>query len=243
MSKRNLSYFAADVHLGLDVKNKDARETRFVSFLRFIPKDSTDTLYLLGDIWDFWYEYDDVVPKGYVRVFAALTDLIDAGVKVKFFPGNHDIWCYSYFAELGIEIVNQPMVTEIGGKRFFLAHGDGLGKGMYSYKLLKWIFHWKLCQTLFSSLHPKIAFRLGRRWSMNSRLAKSEEYYFRGADEPLYQYSAQMAVDDSIDCFIYGHYHNSVDLTLPSGARMVILKDWMDSSPYAVFDGEILRIY
>ena len=111
---RNLTYFASDVHLGLQVSDPAGREARFVSFLRSIPAAETEALYLLGDIWDFWYEYRDVVPKGYVRVFGALTDLMDAGVKVYFFPGNHDIWAYGYFEELGMKILEQPYVTEIG---------------------------------------------------------------------------------------------------------------------------------
>ena len=113
---RNLTYFASDVHLGLQVADPAGREARFVSFLRSIPAAETEALYLLGDIWDFWYEYRDVVPKGYVRVFGALTDLMDAGVKVYFFPGNHDIWAYGYFEELGMKILEQPYVTDIGGK-------------------------------------------------------------------------------------------------------------------------------
>ena len=115
---RNLTYFASDVHLGLQVADPAGREARFVSFLKRIPAAETDALYLLGDIWDFWYEYRDVVPKGSVRVFGALTDLMDAGVKVYFFPGNHDIWAYGYFEELGMKILEQPYVTEIGGKTF-----------------------------------------------------------------------------------------------------------------------------
>lgn len=242
MSNRILTYFVADVHLGLNVKNRKGREERFVSFLKSIPKENTDTLYLLGDIWDFWYEYKDVVPKGYVRVFAALVDLIDAGVHVKFIPGNHDIWCYSYFSELGMEVVNQPLITEISGTKFCLAHGDGLGKGMYSYKLMKWAFHWKPFQKMFSMLHPWLAFRLGKGWSKKSRLAKSEDYQFRGEDESLYKYSVELEARHGVECFVYGHYHCSVDSVLPAGARFIILKDWMDSSPYAVYDGVEMKV-
>ena len=115
MAERTLVYFVSDVHLGLDVNDPADREARFVRFLRSIPVDRTKTLYLLGDIWDFWYEYHDVVPKGYVRVFSALLDLMDAGVEVCFFQGNHDIWCFHYFEELGIRVLQQPYVTEIGG--------------------------------------------------------------------------------------------------------------------------------
>ena len=128
MTKR-YTYFVSDVHLGLQVQDPARREARFVEFLRGIPAEETEALYLLGDIWDFWYEYKDVVPKGYVKVLAALMDLMDAGVKVYFFTGNHDIWAYSYFRELGMIVLEQPYVTTIGGKRFCLGHGDGLGPG------------------------------------------------------------------------------------------------------------------
>ena len=117
---RHLTYFVSDVHLGLDYKDPAAREARFVDFLRSIPAAETESLYMLGDIWDFWYEYRDVVPKGYVRVFSALMDLRDAGVRLYFFKGNHDVWTYSYFESLGIKILAQPHVTVIGGRTFCL---------------------------------------------------------------------------------------------------------------------------
>ena len=165
---RNLTYFASDVHLGLQVADPAGREARFVSFLRSIPAAETEALYLLGDIWDFWYEYRDVVPKGYVRVFGALTDLMDAGVKVFFFPGNHDIWAYGYFEELGMKILEQPYVTEIGGKTFCLGHGDGLGPVDRGYRILRGIFHNRFLQACFSALHPWFAYRLGNGWSRRS---------------------------------------------------------------------------
>ena len=120
---RHLTYFASDVHLGLDVKGPEEREKRFVSFLKGIPAAQTEALYLLGDIWDFWYEYRDVVPKGYLRVLSALQDLMDGGVKVYFFQGNHDVWTYSYFESLGMIPLVQPHLAVIGGKLFCLGHG------------------------------------------------------------------------------------------------------------------------
>lgn len=238
MADRTLSYFVSDVHLGLDVNDPAEREARFVRFLRSIPKDRTRTLYMLGDIWDFWYEYHDVVPKGYVRVFAALMDLMDAGVEVCFFQGNHDIWCFHYFEELGIRILRQPYVVEIGGKTFCLGHGDGLGPGHCWYKLMRWGFRNKFFQSMFSLLHPYIAFRFGKGWSKKSRVAKSREYVFRGADEPLYKFAVDFSRDRHVDYFIFGHFHVSEDLPLPTGARLLILKDWMKphSSNFISFD-------
>lgn len=237
MEQRTLTYFVADVHLGLDVNDPAGREARFVSFLKAIPAERTEALYLLGDIWDFWYEYRDVVPKGYVRVFAALTDLMDAGVKVYFFQGNHDVWSYSYFEELGMIRLVQPAIVNISGRRFCLGHGDGLGPAPAGYRFLRGIFHCRLLQVLFSMLHPWIAFRLGTMWSRRNRLARKEEYVYKGAAEPLTVFAERYSAEHDVDFFIFGHYHSGIHLTLSTGAEMYILKDWINSSPYLYFDG------
>ena len=233
------TYFVSDVHLGLQVADPAGREDRFVDFLRGLPED-TGALYLLGDIWDFWYEYRDVVPKGYVRVFAALQDLMDRGVKVYFFQGNHDVWTYSYFEELGMIRLTQPAVVEIAGKKFCLGHGDGLGPVPRGYRFLRSLFHNRIVQAMFSMLHPWLAFRFGNGWSKENRLARKEEYVFKGEDEPLYKFAADFAKTHEVDHFIFGHYHVAVSMTLPSGASFNILKDWIDASPYICFDGENL---
>ena len=230
------TFFVSDVHLGLQVGDPAGRERRFADFLQGLPED-TDALYLLGDIWDFWYEYRDVVPKGYIRVFSALQSLMDRGVKVYFFQGNHDVWTYSYFEELGMKRLEQPFLVEIGGKRFCLGHGDGLGPVPSGYRFLRGLFHNRVAQFLFSMLHPWIAFRFGNGWSRNNRLAHNQEYEFRGKDEPLYKFAEEFSARNDVDYFIFGHYHSSVDMTLPSGARLLVLKDWMRSSPYLCFDG------
>ena len=230
------TFFVSDVHHGLQVGDPAGRERRFADFLQGLPED-TDALYLLGDIWDFWYEYRDVVPKGYIRVFSALQSLMDRGVKVYFFQGNHDVWTYSYFEELGMKRLEQPCLVEIGGKRFCLGHGDGLGPVPAGYRFLRGLFHNRVAQFLFSMLHPWIAFRFGNGWSRNNRLAHDQEYEFRGKDEPLYKFAEEFSARNDVDYFIFGHYHSSVDMTLPSGARLLVLKDWMRSSPYLCFDG------
>ena len=237
---RKLTYFVSDVHLGLQVNDPAGRERRFVDFLTSLPEE-TAALYLLGDIWDFWYEYRDVVPKGYVRVFAALQSLMDRGVDVYFFQGNHDIWTYSYFEELGMKKLTQPSVVEIEGKRFCLGHGDGLGPTPFGYRLIKFIFNNRTIQTLFSMLHPWIAYRIGNVWSKHSRLSHNEEYVFRGAEESLYKFSENYSTENKVDYFIFGPYHAAADETLPGGARLLLLKDWMTSSPYISFDGSNLN--
>ena len=237
MAERRFTYFVSDVHLGLDVNSPQERETRFTDFLKSLPKDGTEALYLLGDIWDFWYEYRDVVPKGYVRVFAALTELMDAGVKVYFFQGNHDVWTYRYFEELGMKRLEQPAVVEIGGSRFCLGHGDGLGPVPAGYRFLRSVFHCRVLQRLFSMLHPWIAFRIGNAWSRRSRLGRKSGYFFRGKDEPLYKFAADFEKRVPVDFFVFGHYHADVRMRTPGGADLIVLKDWMDSSPYLYFDG------
>ena len=232
---RRYTYFVSDVHLGLDVAGPQAREAAFVKFLKEIPRYETDAVYLLGDIWDFWYEYKDVVPRGYVRVFAALLDLMDAGVKVYFFRGNHDLWTYSYFGELGMTVLKQPYYVTIGGRKFCLGHGDGLGPGDYGYKLMRWAFHNRFLQKCFSTLHPRIAFKLGNGWSKKSRLAKNISYIFRGEDEPLYKWCARNA--KKAEFFIFGHYHSRVDVPVKK-SRLLILGDWITSPNWIVYDAE-----
>lgn len=231
------TYFVSDVHLGLQVADPAARERRFVDFLRSLPEDA-EALYLLGDIWDFWYEYRDVVPKGYARVFAAIQDLIERGVSVYFFSGNHDIWTYSYFEELGMKRLHQPALVEIAGKKFCLGHGDGLGPVPAGYMFIRRMFHCRPLQVLFSMLHPWIAYRLGNTWSRHSRLSHDEVYVFKGEEEPLYKFAAGYEQNHDVDYFVFGHYHASVDMTLPRGSRFLVLKDWLSGSPYMVFDGE-----
>ena len=237
MKQNGYTYFVSDVHLGLQVNDPADRERRFAGFLRSLP-ENTEALYLLGDIWDFWYEYRDVVPKGYVRVFSALQDLMDRGVRVYFFQGNHDVWTYSYFEELGMKKLQQPYKVEIGGRVFCLGHGDGLGPVPFGYRFLRGLFHSRVAQFLFSLLHPWIAFRFGNGWSRGNRLARHEEYVFKGAEEPLYKFAEAYAAENAVDYFIFGHYHTSVDMALPSGARLLVLKDWMESSPYLCYDGD-----
>ena len=236
---RKLTYFVSDVHLGLQAFGPADREARFVSFLKGLPQE-TGAVYLLGDVWDFWYEYRDVVPKGYARVFAALMDLMNRGVEVYFFQGNHDIWTYSYFESMGMKKLVQPCLVEIDGKKFCLGHGDGLGPTPFGYRVIKSIFNCRFIQILFSMLHPWFAYRIGNVWSKHSRLSHKEEYSFRGETEPLYQFALEYMKSHEVDYFIFGHFHSAVDTALPDGCRLLMLKDWISSSPYICFDGQHL---
>ena len=230
---RRLTYFVSDVHLGLQVQDPLKRERRFVEFLRGIPAAETEALYLLGDIWDFWYEYKDVVPKGYVRVFAALLDLMDAGVKVYFFPGNHDIWAYSYFRELGMIMLEQPYVTVIGGKRFCLGHGDGLGHHDRKYKIMKAIFTNRLLQWMFSNLlHPNFALWLGSKWSL-SRNAYDRSPEFHGEKEWLVEHIREIMPKVNADYYVFGHRHCAIDYQLELNIKYINTGVWFKLSPYA----------
>ena len=232
---KHLTYFVSDTHLGLQVGDPAQREKAFVAFLRGIDPEETSALYLLGDIFDFWYEYRSVVPKGGARVLGALTWLVDCGVKVYFFEGNHDHWCFSYFEELGMVKLQQPHVTDIAGKRFCMGHGDGLGPGNYWYKFVKWVFTSRWAQVLFSTLHPWIAFRWATGWSHRSRTEKPISYTFKGEEEPLYKYCAAFQAHNPVNHFIFGHYHSRVDMPVGS-AQLHILGDWMTAPNYLVFD-------
>ncbi len=238
MAERNEYYFVSDVHLGLDLNDPADREARFVSFIKGIPREKAASLFMLGDIWDFWYEYRDVVPRCGTRVIAALVDLMDSGVQVWFCPGNHDIWCYSYFESLGMHRFDQPFYTELGGKRFCLGHGDALGGAGRGYSFMLKVFHNKVLQKMFSTLHPWIAFRIGLGLS-NSNRRTHEPYHFRGADEPLYKFALSESGCRKVDYFVFGHFHDAVDLVLPTGSRLIVLKDWMDGGePFGRFSPE-----
>lgn len=234
--ERTLSYFVSDVHLGLQVLDPKEREQRFVDFLNSIPKDRAEALYMLGDIWDFWYEWKYTIPKGYLRVFAALDALMAAGVKVYFFQGNHDVWTYRYFEELGMIRLTQPAFVEIGDKTFCLGHGDALAKTGLSYRIMRAIFHNGLCQRLFSCLlHPTIAMAIGNAWSRNNRLSRREAYSWKGVDEPMVAYCEAILKQRKVDYFVFGHFHVEARETLSTGAQLVMLDSWIFKSNYFVY--------
>jgi UDP-2,3-diacylglucosamine hydrolase len=228
--------FISDVHLGLKVGDAELRERRLVSVIESLPPE-TIALYLLGDIFDFWYEYKYVVPKGYTRFFGALSKLSDRGVKLFFFKGNHDVWAFGYFKEeLRMEIPEQPYQVMIGGKRFCLAHGDGLDGEDKGYILLKSIFNSKILQKLFSNIHPRWAFALANRWSVHNRLTKGDAYQFKGAEEPLYKYVCRREMTHPSDYYIFGHLHTPGNITTPGGGKMYVLGEWINGCDYLLYE-------
>ena len=236
-------YFLSDAHLGSRaIAHGRTQERRLVNFLDSI-KHNAAAVYLLGDIFDFWYEFKLVVPKGYTRFLGKISELTDLGVEVHFFIGNHDIWCGDYLEkECGVTIHRQPLTCEIYGKEFFLAHGDGLGDKDAKFKLLRSMFHSTTLQTLFSTIHPRWSIELGLEWAKHSRLKRAggtEPEYMGEDKEPLVLFTKNYLKDHpDINYFIYGHRHIMLDLMLSRTSRMLILGDWIQDFSYAVFDGE-----
>ncbi len=236
-------YFLSDAHLGsLAIEHGRTHERRLVRFLDSI-KDKADAIYLLGDMFDFWDEFKYVVPKGYTRFLGKISELTDKGVEVHFFTGNHDLWTYGYLEqECGMIVHKKPLTTEIMGKVFFLAHGDGLGDPDRKYQLLRRIFHSRTCQKLLNFIHPRWSMALGLNWAKHSRLKRADgkEVPYLGEDkEYLVQYTKEyMKTHADIDFFLYGHRHIELDLMLSHKTRMMILGDWVWQFTYAVWDGE-----
>ncbi len=244
MAVRDKIYFASDFHLGTFPREESRRrEQRIVAWLEAIRHDAAE-LYLLGDIFDFWFEYATVVPKGYIRLLGKLADLADAGTKITLFKGNHDMWMFGYLRdELGATIVSNELVIERGGKSFYLHHGDGLGPGDHRYKTLKKIFRSRLCQWLFARLHPNLGIGIAQRWSANSRLANGRREQLLNVDrEWLVTYAREVLETKHYDYFVFGHRHLPLDITLEHGSRYVNLGEWVHFDSYAVFDGNELHL-
>ncbi|MBX7107530.1 MAG: UDP-2,3-diacylglucosamine diphosphatase [Chitinophagales bacterium] len=238
-------YFASDLHLGIpDHATSLKREKKFIQWLDSIQGDA-DTIIIVGDLFDFWFEYRQVVPRGYVRVLGKLAAMHDAGIKIYFFTGNHDQWMKDYFEkELAITVFHEPRRFHIAGRKFLIAHGDGLGPGDHGYKFLKTLFRGKFSRFLFGWLHPDIGVWLGRRWSKNNRLISGEEQAeFLGEDkEWLVQYARTVLKTETVDYFIFGHRHIMLDYKLSDTSRYINLGDWIRFNSYAVFDGTALQL-
>ena len=242
MEERSEYWFVADVHLAQPATDELEREVRFATFLKSIPTDRVRALYLLGDIWDFWYEYRDVISRPGGRVLAALQHLMDEGVEVWFCTGNHDVWTYSYFESLGMHRFYQPYFVQLAGKDFCLGHGDMLGGATWDYRLMMWAYNNRFLQWCFSALHPWVAYRLARKWSLHSRKRHSA-HHFRGEVEPLWKFAVEESSKRNVDYFVFGHYHEAVDITLPTGSKFYIVKDWISGGMhYAVFNGSSFEL-
>lgn len=238
-------YFASDFHLGSpNHEESRKREDRILRWLDFIEPTCAE-LFLMGDIFDFWFEYRMVVPKGFVRLQGKLASMTDAGIKVWFFKGNHDMWVNDYFKkEMGIEIVSDELIIDRNSKRFYLHHGDGLGPGDRKYKLLRKVFRSPFCQWLFSILPPTLGLGIANWWSGSSKVAKSDsDEAFEHVDkEWLAIYAKEMLLDQHFDYFVFGHRHLPLDISLNAKSRYINLGEWMNFNSYAVFDGNDLSL-
>ncbi len=239
------TYFVSDFHLGTDgrLTSRD-REKQIVRWLDEIVKDAKE-LYLVGDVFDYWFEYKQVVPKGFVRLLGKLAELRDNGLPIYFFTGNHDMWMFRYLEdEFDIPIYRKPIIREINGKKFYIGHGDGLGPGDYGYKFIKWVFGNPICQWLFERLHPNFGLWLMRFSSGSSRQAHPPKPQFLGEQkERLVQFCNEQLIQGDFDYFIFGHRHLPIDHTLKNGnSRYINLGEWINYNSYAVFDGEQLAI-
>ncbi|MDR0507177.1 MAG: UDP-2,3-diacylglucosamine diphosphatase [Dysgonamonadaceae bacterium] len=239
-------YFASDMHFGSDVfENSHDAERRFVRWLDSI-KDDVAALYLLGDIFDFWFEYKEVIPRGFTRFLGKIAEMSDAGIEIHFFTGNHDIWVKDYLSkEIGVIVHKKPLLTQINGKNFYLAHGDGLGDTSISFRIIRYIFHNQLCQFLFRMLHPRWGVGFGYLWSRHSRKKKiaNPAPYFGDDKEHLVIYAKEYIKEyPDTDYLIFGHRHILLDLKLSEKNRMMIIGDWLQYFSYAVFDGKELHL-
>ena len=242
MSKTKI-YFASDFHLGVPTHAESLeREKKIISWLDEIKEDAK-SIYLLGDIFDFWFEYKAVVPKGFVRLLGKLAELSDNGTDIFLIKGNHDLWMYDYLPkEVGVQIIEDKTILRENGKKIFLAHGDGLGPGDFGYKMIKKIFTNKICQWLFTRLHPNFGLGIAHFWSKRSRIAnnKNPEQFLGEEKEWLVSYCKEKQKENPVDYYIFGHRHLPLEIEIDTKAKYINLGDWIHHNSYAVFDGENL---
>lgn len=242
MEKNNI-YFASDFHLGVpNLQSSLAREKKICRWLDEIKKDAAE-IYLVGDIFDFWYEYKYTIPKGTTRLLGKIAEISDSGIPIHFFVGNHDLWMNDYFTEeLNVQVHHHPIEKIFNGKTFYIGHGDGLGPGDTMYKFLRKIFASSICQWLFSRLHPNLAFYIAKKSSKRSRVitGASDEKFLGNENEWLFLYCRNYLKTKAVDYFIFGHRHLPLDLKVDNKARYINLGEWLNYCTYAVFDGNEL---
>ena len=237
-------YFISDFHLGVPTYEKSLeRERRVVEWMDSIKHDAEE-LYLLGDVFDFWFEYKTVVPRGYVRLLGKIAELTDSGIPVHYFTGNHDMWTFDYLEkELNVKIYREPLEKIYNGKKFYIGHGDGLGPGDHGYKFIKKVFSSKICQWLFARLHPNFGIGIANYFSRKSRIATgNEDEKFLGEEkEWLVIHSKELLEKEHYDFLIFGHRHLPLDVPINS-SRYINLGDWIRYNSYGEFDGQTMKL-
>jgi UDP-2,3-diacylglucosamine hydrolase len=238
-------YFASDFHLGApNHEESKKREVRVVRWLNEVKKDASE-IYLLGDIFDFWFEYKTVIPKGFVRLQGKIAEITDSGIPVHVFTGNHDMWIFDYLPqELGIKLYREPIVRTYNGKKFLIGHGDGLGPGDKQYKMLKAVFASKVCQWFFARIHPNLGIGVANAWSRKSRRNNiTYDEKFEGKEkELLYHFCVDYLKKEHVDYFIFGHRHLPLEIPVGEHSTYFNLGEWIKYNTYAVFDGEKLEM-
>ena len=238
-------YFASDQHFGAPTSEKSKpREKLFITWLESIKNDA-EAIFLLGDLFDFWFEYTKVVPKGFIRVLGKLAELSDSGIKIHFFVGNHDLWMKDYFeTELNITIYRKPTEFTFNNKLFLIGHGDGLGPGDKGYKRMKKVFTNPFSNWFYKWLHPDIGVRLAQYLSVKNKLISGEEdIKFLGEEnEWLVQYCKKKLTQKHYDFFVFGHRHLPLEITISENSKYINTGDWISHFTYAVFEGENLAI-
>lgn len=236
-------YFASDFHLGApDKASSLQRERLIVQWLQEAEKDAAH-IFLVGDLFDFWFEYKKVIPKGYTRLLGKLAELTDKNIPVTAFIGNHDMWMNGYFEqELNIPVYHHPQIFMIGNKKFLIGHGDGLGPGDHRYKMLKKILRSRLSRKLFAALHPQWGIGLANQFSRRSRIMTEENTFLGEEKEWLIQYSKEKLQQEHVDYFIFGHRHLPLDIDLGNNSHYINLGDWIRYFTYGVFDGEEMKL-
>lgn len=242
-------YFITDFHLGVPtLEDSHRRELLLIDFLNDI-KDNTEKLFLMGDLFDFWFEYKTVVPRGFIRLLGKLAEFVNSGIEVHLFAGNHDLWTFDYLQkEVGITLHREPTCMMLKGKKFHLVHGDGCGPGDRGYKFLKRVFSNKINQFLFRLIHPDLGIGLALRWSHNHRVKKLHKeavsnYYADVENTRLYQYALEMSKEDpEIDFFVFGHQHKPMQYKTGNHAVTTIVGNWLRDFTYAEFDGNTVRL-
>lgn len=241
---KNKVYFLSDAHLGSKYHASSINVERKMCRWFDAVKHDAKTIYLLGDIFDYWFEYKNVVPRGFTRILGKLSELTDSGIPIYFFIGNHDIWLTDYLAtECGLIIKKRPMIETINEKVFFLAHGDGLRDESWTFRMLRKIYHNKFLRILYAAVHPRWTVAFAHRWSSYTRENEEIEEFLGEDKEHLIQFAKQkLKTDPQINYFIFGHRHIMLNFPLNSNSNVVILGDWMNYFSYGVFDGETMQL-
>ena len=238
-------YFASDFHLGVpDRESSLIREKKIIRWLNEASKDAKE-IWLLGDIFDFWFDYKKVVPRGFVRLLGKMAEIVDNGIPITIFTGNHDMWFFDYLPkEIGVTLFRKPVTRIWGNKKFFIGHGDGLGPGDKGYKFIKKVFSNKVCQWMFRWIHPDIGIGIADFFSGKSRASTGDydKTYLGDDKEWLAIYARKVLKSEHYDYFIFGHRHLPIDIKVGENSRYINLGEWINYFTYAVFDGQELKL-